>query len=158
MDNWALFSHTYMHDLSTWPVFSFMQIWLWSPTPVLVGLLIFVVYLETVKGLLGPNFSKCVCVYMLAYHTLYTNRDLLQVKFEKKNMICNKWENMMSIWTITSPGWNFLPVKKIVWAFFAFVVWRLPKVNESECQQCLLVAYNCRIMTSRLKTRSHLLL
>ena len=31
-----------------------------------------------------------VCVYMLAYHTLYTNRDLLQVKFEKKNMICNK--------------------------------------------------------------------
>ena len=53
---------------------------------------------------------------------------------------------------------SVLPVKKIVWAFFAFVVWRLPKVNEGECQQCLLVAYNCRIMTSRFKTRSHLLL
>ena len=24
-------------------------------------------------------------------------------------------------------------------------------MNESECQQCLLVAYNCRIMTLRLK-------
>ena len=31
------------------------------------------------------------------------------------------------------------------------------KVNESECQQCLLVVYNCRIMTSGLKTRSQLL-
>ena len=32
-------------------------------------------------------FEMCVCIYMLymlAYHTLYTNRDLLQVKFEKK--------------------------------------------------------------------------
>ena len=31
-------------------------------------LLIFVVYLETVKVLPGPNFLKCVCVYMSAYH------------------------------------------------------------------------------------------
>ena len=78
-----------MYDLSTWPVFSFMQIWLWSPTLVVVGLLIFVVYLETVKGLPGPNFCN-VCVYMLAYHTLYTNRDLLHGKYEKKKMIYNK--------------------------------------------------------------------
>ena len=41
--------------------------------------------------------------------------------------------------------------------FFAFVVWGLAKVNGSEHQQCLLGAYNCRIMTSRLKTRSQLL-
>ena len=34
-------------------------------------------------------------------------------------------------------------------------LWReLAKVNESECRQCLLVAYYCRIMTSRLKTRT----
>ena len=32
------------------------------------GLRIFVVYLETVKVLPGPNFFKCVCVYMSAYH------------------------------------------------------------------------------------------
>ena len=31
--------------------------------------------------------------------------------------------------------------------FFAFVVLGLAKVNESECQQGLLVAGNCRIMT-----------
>ena len=30
----------------------------------------------------------------------------------------------------------------------------LAKVNESECQQCLLVALDCRIMTLGLKTRS----
>ena len=47
--------------------------------------------------------------------------------------------------------------KKIVWACFAFVVWRLAKVNESECQQCLLGAYNCRIITLGLKTRNQLL-
>ena len=38
--------------------------------------------------------------------------------------------------------------------FFTLVVWGLAKVNESECQQCLLAAYNCRIMTLGLKTRS----
>ena len=36
-DNWALFAYTYMYELSTWPVFSFMHIWLWYPTVVLVG-------------------------------------------------------------------------------------------------------------------------
>ena len=41
--------------------------------------------------------------------------------------------------------------------FFAFAVWGLAKVNESERQQCLLGAYNCRIMTSSLKLRSQLL-
>ena len=35
--------------------------------------------------------------------------------------------------------------------FFTLVVWELAKVNESECQQCLLVAYSCRIMTLGLK-------
>ena len=38
--------------------------------------------------------------------------------------------------------------------FFALLVRGLAKVNESECQQCLLIACNCGIMTSRLKTIS----
>ena len=38
--------------------------------------------------------------------------------------------------------------------FYAFVVWGLAKMNESECQWGLLVADNYRIMTSRFKTRS----
>ena len=38
--------------------------------------------------------------------------------------------------------------------YFTLVVWELAKVNESEFQQCLLVAYNCRIMTLGLKTSS----
>ena len=37
--------------------------------------------------------------------------------------------------------------------FFAFVVWELARGNESERQQCLLGAYNCRIMTLRLKNK-----
>ena len=33
--------------------------------------------------------------------------------------------------------------KKYYQSFFAFVVWGLAKVNESEFQQYLLAAYNC---------------
>ena len=40
--------------------------------------------------------------------------------------------------------------------FFAFVLWGLAKVNESECQHGLLVPDNCRIMTLSLKTRCQL--
>ena len=36
MDNWALFAYTNMYDLSTWPIFSFMHIWLWYPTLVVM--------------------------------------------------------------------------------------------------------------------------
>ena len=49
---------------------------------------------------------------------------------------------------------KFLTSKTNNMGFFTLVVWGLAKVNESECQQCLLVAYNCRIMTLGLKTSS----
>ena len=37
------------------------------------------------------------------------------------------------------------------YGFFCLCGVGFAKVNESKCQQCLLVAYNCRIMTSGLK-------
>ena len=37
---------------------------------------------------------------------------------------------------------KFLTSKNNSMGFFAFVVWGLAKVNESERQQCLLGAYN----------------
>ena len=45
------------------------------------GLLIFVVYLEKVQGLPGPNCLKCVCMYVGLSCTYW---DLLQAKFGKK--------------------------------------------------------------------------
>ena len=51
---------------------------------------------------------------------------------------------------------KFLTTRKNSVGFFAFVLWGLAKVNESEYQQGLLVADNCRIMNSRLKTRGQL--
>ena len=51
---------------------------------------------------------------------------------------------------------KFLTTGKNSVGFFAFVLWGLAKGNESEYQQGLLVADNCRIMTSRLKTRGQL--
>ena len=51
---------------------------------------------------------------------------------------------------------KFLTTGKNSVGFFAFVLWGLAKVNESEYQQGLLVADNCRFMTSRLKTRDQL--
>ena len=48
---------------------------------------------------------------------------------------------------------KFLTIEDNSMGFFAFVVWELAKVNGSECQQDMLVAYNCRIITSRLKAR-----
>ena len=49
---------------------------------------------------------------------------------------------------------KFLTIEKIVYFFFCLSGVGLAKVNESECQQYLLDAYNCRIVTSRLKTGS----
>ena len=49
---------------------------------------------------------------------------------------------------------KFLTTGNNSMGFFAFILWGLAKVNESEYQQGLPVAENYRIMTSRLKTRS----
>ena len=45
-----------------------------------LGLLIFVVYLEKGKVLLGPKFFKYICIHV---GLSYTHWDLLQAKFEK---------------------------------------------------------------------------
>ena len=45
-----------------------------ASTPVLVGLPIFVAYLETEKGLPGSNFSKCVCIYVGLSYIVYKQR------------------------------------------------------------------------------------
>ena len=51
---------------------------------------------------------------------------------------------------------KFLTTENNSMGFFAFVLWGLAKVNESECQHGLLVPDKCRIMTSSLKTRCQL--
>ena len=141
MDNWALFPHTYMYDLSTWPVFSFMHLWLWYPTLIVVGYLFFV-YLETVKVLPGPNFLKCVGIYVSLSYMYW---DVLQAKFEKK-IICNK---LHKFWR--SDGFSqvrkeyltnhsivnefFLTVKTIVW-FFCLCSVGLPKWMSAMFADC----------------------
>ena len=79
-----------------------------------------------------------MCIYGSQYHihaAIYPN-----LNFKKWFAInCTNSDRLdgfphkreMSIWSITSCRWHFWPVKTILW-FFAFVVWRLAKVKESE--------------------------
>ena len=94
-----------------------------------------------------------MCVY-ITVNLSYTYWDLLQVKFEGKKWFVINCANSDGLdGFLTSEKWAsdqsqvlneiFDLWKKYYESFFAFVVWGLAKVNESEFQQYLLAAYNC---------------
>ena len=70
-----------MCDLSTWPVFSFVLIWLWSPTLVVMGYIFLLYIYKQLKVYLDKLFEMCVYVIV---NLSYTYWDLLQVKFDGK--------------------------------------------------------------------------
>ena len=90
--------------------------------------------------------------------------DLLQAKLKKKLFVINCTNSDKLDGFLTNEKWASDQSQVIdeifdqynSMGFFAFVEWGLAKVNKSEFQQCLLIAYNCRIMNSELKTGSQL--
>ena len=92
-------------------VFSFMHTWWWYLT--------LVVYLETVMVSAGPNFLKCVCIFVtpIIYILRFTPNYILKKTWFA--IICTNSDRpdgfshkgQMSIWSITSCRWSFWQVK-----------------------------------------------
>ena len=71
-----------MYDLSTWPIFCFMHIWLWYPTLVVMGYLFLLYFYTQLKFYQEQTFWN-VCIYVLAYciHTeIYSKLNLPKEK------------------------------------------------------------------------------